>query len=91
MLFAMATKKKAAKRTARSTSSSQFGALLKTHRQKAGLAQTDVAAGAGVSGAFIGMLESGKRNASKDVTDALIIALDLKGAKAAELRRAAGS
>ena len=65
-----------------------FGQLLRARRKALGLAQTDVATGAGITAQYIGMLELGVRAPSADTIDRLVIALDLDGPAASKFRKA---
>jgi len=47
----------------------------------------EMAATLGISAAFLSSVETGKRNLSDDLLDAIIAHLDLKGADARELQR----
>ena len=65
-----------------------FGQLLRARRKALGLAQTDVATGAGITAQYIGMLELGVRQPSADTIDRLVIALDFDDKAASKFRKA---
>lgn len=55
--------------------STAFGAVLREHRERAGLSQEDLADRAGLHRTYIGLLERGKRNPTLDVAQSLSTAL----------------
>lgn len=52
-----------------------FGAVLREHRERAGLSQEDLADNAGLHRTYVGLLERGKRNPTLDVAQRLGSAL----------------
>lgn len=67
-----------------------FGAVLRSLRERARLSQSAVARRAGLDPSFVNRLESGQRNAERSIAERLAVALDLESADADRLLAAGG-
>jgi transcriptional regulator with XRE-family HTH domain len=67
-----------------------FGPLLRSYRERAGLSQSKLARLAGLDASFINRVESGQRGAEREPVEALVGALQLPQEDADRLLAAAG-